>query len=80
MSQPVPYEGISSLCFSCGRIGHKVDCCPYTSWAPMKVGEENVEGNTPVGEDQVLAEIDNFGSWIIVEKKKHTNRRVQQLI
>lgn len=28
--QAVTYEGIHSLCFSCGRLGHKVDGCPYT--------------------------------------------------
>ena len=26
----VTYEGIQKLCFSCGRIGHKVEACPYT--------------------------------------------------
>ena len=76
VTQPVQYEGISSLCFSCGRIGHKVDCCPYTSRAPEKVGEENLEGNIPVGEDQISMETDNFGPWILVEKKKHVNRKV----
>ena len=80
VSQPVQYEGISSLCFLCGRISHKVDYCPYTSWAPVKVGEENVEGNTPLREDQVSAETDNFGPWIIVEKNKHANRRVNSTL
>ena len=28
--QVVTYEGIQKLCFSCGRIGHKVEACPYT--------------------------------------------------
>lgn len=28
--QAVTYEGIHSLCFSCGRLGHKVEGCPYT--------------------------------------------------
>nr|POF24545.1 uncharacterized protein CFP56_76168 [Quercus suber] len=28
--QVVTYEGIHKLCFSCGRIGHKVEACPYT--------------------------------------------------
>ena len=28
--QAVTYEGNHSLCFSCGRLGHKVEGCPYT--------------------------------------------------
>lgn len=28
-SQHVLYEGLSTLCFSCGRIGHRKEACPY---------------------------------------------------
>nr|POE58016.1 uncharacterized protein CFP56_76991 [Quercus suber] len=28
--QPVTYEGIHSLCFSCGRVGHRKEVCLYT--------------------------------------------------
>nr|POF18385.1 uncharacterized protein CFP56_37870 [Quercus suber] len=36
--QPVSYEGIQNLCFSCGRLGHKVEACPYT----IRKGKEQV--------------------------------------
>ena len=28
--QAVCYEGLQRLCFSCGRIGHRKESCPYT--------------------------------------------------
>ena len=35
IDQPVLYEGINALCFSCGHVGHKVENCPYTTKAPV---------------------------------------------
>ena len=29
-TQTILYEGINSLCFSCCRIGHRKEECPYT--------------------------------------------------
>lgn len=28
--QVVCYKGLQRLCFSCGRIGHRKESCPYT--------------------------------------------------
>ncbi|KAL0016800.1 hypothetical protein SO802_003869 [Lithocarpus litseifolius] len=45
--QPVVYEGIHKLCFSCGRLGHRKESCPLT----IKKPEPPVEGGpTSVGE------------------------------
>ncbi|XP_050277774.1 uncharacterized protein LOC126719243 [Quercus robur] len=44
--QPVIYEGIHSLCFSCGRIGHRKESCPLT----IKKPEAPAEGG-PIGCD-----------------------------
>ncbi|XP_030931012.1 uncharacterized protein LOC115956880 [Quercus lobata] len=38
--QPVCYEGIQKLCFSCGRMGYRKENCPYTvrPTPPVKEG------------------------------------------
>lgn len=46
--QLVTYEGISTMCFSCGRMGHKKTNYQYTVQAPMetpnqRAGEEGME-------------------------------------
>ena len=30
IEQPVIYEGIQKMCFSCGQIGHRREVCPHT--------------------------------------------------
>ena len=40
------YEGIHGLCFSCGRVGHRKEVCPYTirnPKAPEKVVNDEHE-------------------------------------
>ena len=38
--QSVSYEGIHNLCFSCSRVGHKRDLCPYTIKNPKALVAE----------------------------------------
>ena len=37
------YEGLSSLCFCYGRVGHKLENCPYSIKQKEKAKEEMVE-------------------------------------
>nr|POE45461.1 uncharacterized protein CFP56_20132 [Quercus suber] len=38
IDQPVQYEGINSLCFAYGRVGHRAEKCPYKVRAPTRDG------------------------------------------
>lgn len=48
------YEGISSLCFSCGHMGHRKEGCPYAIKEPMADRRMVAEG-APVDESKVEA-------------------------
>ncbi|XP_050258954.1 uncharacterized protein LOC126703943 [Quercus robur] len=47
--QPVCYEGISKLCFECGRVGHYKDCYPHIIRQDPLVerAETTTEGSVP---------------------------------
>jgi hypothetical protein len=68
--QPVIYEGINTLCFSCGRLGHRKEYCPY-------LVRETV---SPVVEEPILVAehskdlagkyLEDYGPWSLVQHKK----------
>ena len=47
--QPVSYEGIQNLCFSCGRLGHRVEACPFT----IRKGGEKMVPQKDMQDDKV---------------------------
>ncbi|KAL0002748.1 hypothetical protein SO802_016529 [Lithocarpus litseifolius] len=85
--QPVIYEGIHKLCFSCGRIGHRKEVCPHTIRSvqpPIKEEEEGVDkvqGSPSERHDAESAEDkksgpstteDNtYGPWMVVTRKRN---------
>lgn len=63
--QSVSYEGLQRLCFSCGRLGHRKEACPYTirpvaspSDSPRSHGNERERMEEPQG----LCGTDNSGN------------------
>ena len=44
LNQPIQYEGITALCVSCGRVGHKLKGCPYKAGVLEKVGRPKEAG------------------------------------
>nr|XP_023891501.1 uncharacterized protein LOC112003522 [Quercus suber]POE61883.1 uncharacterized protein CFP56_78342 [Quercus suber] len=84
--QTVTYEGIHRMCFSCGRMGHRQESCPYT----VRNGNDQVdkdEGDSvdrsgqpcnshvpdnPVRSSGTTPEAleDNYGPWLLVSRKK----------
>ena len=48
--QPVCYEGIQKLCFSCGKMGHRKEGCPFVVRPdPMPRGVEEMNGRDAEG-------------------------------
>ena len=84
--QPVVYEGLHKLCFSCGRIGHKVEACPLTikkpkppvEGGPMRAGEDThvvhdsyCSGTGSGMKDSAVGrEEDGYGPWMLVARRK----------
>ncbi|XP_065630884.1 uncharacterized protein LOC136068109 [Quercus suber] len=73
--QKVLYEGISSLCFCCGKLGHKQDSCGLKRKEP---NSENVAGVT-LENNEASGEVQsdfNYGPWMVVTRKKKNQSRM----
>ena len=90
MNQSVNYEGIHKLCFTCGRIGHRKEACPYAirePSSPKKVGNAIGASScnnshekcdqvdpTPRDEPTPSEQEDKYGPWLVVSRKRQSNR------
>ena len=74
IEQCVLYEGINALCFSCGRIRHKVEACPFiVREQHREQSSEQNKGQTEVqrtqGEDgkkEKENSQEDYGEWMVV--------------
>ena len=73
-AQPVIYEGLNTLCFSCGRVGHKREACPFLVHAGVHV--DSTEMNTSASAPPSLtrnATSETYGEWTLVSRRKDKN-------
>lgn len=70
LEQPVLYEGLSSLCFTCGRVGHKAEVCLYHAKALENVGVEEGEGTEVIPPSRKENTEQAFGPWVLVTQKR----------
>ena len=78
IEQLVQYEGINSLCFSCSRVGHKMECCPYTTRAlERRDDDDTVEGENSVAKDDSPSHEETYRPWGpgFKKKKSHQERK-----
>ena len=79
IKQLVLYKGIKALCFSCGRVGHKVQSCPYTTKAPVnkdaRKEEDKVDGHVSVASECNEPSKEVYGPWVLVSRKKYSKKK-----
>ncbi|KAJ8770239.1 hypothetical protein K2173_011775 [Erythroxylum novogranatense] len=86
----VEYEGLHTICFKCGKYGHKENVCPATLAAEVSQNQEAQPVVTAMGDGETVTPImhksDNtnqapnlrLGAWMVVEKKLRRNQRNRQ--
>ncbi|XP_026433557.1 uncharacterized protein LOC113330992 isoform X1 [Papaver somniferum] len=68
--QPIEYEGVSSICFHCGRANHRIDNCPQKQPATSDVAAVQADKPTTNAANLLPTE---FGAWMLVDLKSRRN-------
>ncbi|KAK9988210.1 hypothetical protein SO802_028449 [Lithocarpus litseifolius] len=71
--QRVTYEGISKLCFSCGRVGHRREACHYTISQPA-MEKPRVDSSTRENNGNVQVEDTSDKAYNVDEDKNTTSQ------
>nr|POE73708.1 hypothetical protein CFP56_66700 [Quercus suber] len=89
LKQSIQYEGIGTLCFECGRIGHSREMCPFLvrenkKDVQVEQGSESQENQrdvstTPMVDEAPASQLDEYGDWMLVTRRKPRNRARDKL-
>lgn len=78
LKQKLEYEGLNLICFNCGKISHKKehfsDLIPVNPVnANVNVSDATVNVNLSVDNSQNSSgkDMDGFGEWMLVSRRKH---------
>ena len=72
MIQKIQYEGISAICFECGRVGHRMDSCLSKFVPATPASPKTPETNPPSNSDEVSS---NYGKWMLVARRKSATKK-----
>uniref|UniRef100_A0A7N2MUV0 CCHC-type domain-containing protein n=1 Tax=Quercus lobata TaxID=97700 RepID=A0A7N2MUV0_QUELO len=69
LRQKVMFEGVSSLCYCCGRMGHKQESCNYHIHPSEREVEKEPIVTSPVSQT-TQQQKPQYGEWMLVTKKR----------
>ena len=75
IEQFVQYEGINTLCFLCGRIGHKREACPQLiKETTNDIGKDQSQESDSKGDanhtHKGVKNNEGYGDWMVVTRRK----------